>query len=87
MVGWFFLDALSLQGPRLHFTFWQILGYAGDGQTLYTAFDRNTPAGSSIFNALAWLALAGPFHRFVWKRPSGCVGGVASFAPDAGRGF
>ena len=68
VVGWFFLTCVTLQGPRLSYTFWQMLGFAGDGQALYTVrADKNTLSSSGIYGVLALLSLISPFARFFWK--------------------
>lgn len=75
VVGWFFVDSLSLQGARMQFTFWQLLGFAGDGQALYSLLDKNTTTSSGMYGVLALIALAAPFAHFFWKDRRAALGG------------
>ena len=67
IVGWFFLDAISLGGARVQFTFWQLLSYVGNARALLDSIGTANNPGSGIFSLLAFLALAGPVLRFFWS--------------------
>ena len=66
VVGWFFLNGVSMGGSRVQFTFWQMLGYLGNAQALVRSLDSNEAPGSGIYGFLAVLSLAAPFLRFFW---------------------
>ena len=66
VVGWFFLNGVSMGGSRVQFTFWQMLGFLGDAQALVRSLESNEAPGSGIYGVLAVVALAAPFLRFFW---------------------
>jgi len=69
MAAWFFFAAVSIQRPfvgKLELTFWQVLGFLNSNNSLESLDPRGGP-GAGIYGLLAFVALLGPFVRYVWK--------------------
>jgi hypothetical protein len=89
IIGWFFLDFVSLQIPvffgagiKLHASYWQVLGwlhYAQDAVSnpaeLLSGLKEGNP-GSGIYGLLGIVALAGPLLPVVWKDKRSIFGGL-----------
>jgi hypothetical protein len=82
MVGWFFLNAMTVQAlfGKETFTFWQVLGFVNGGNSMESILQGRTAASTGFYGFLAFVALAGPFLSYFWKDKRAALGGVLPLA-------
>jgi hypothetical protein len=78
IVGWFFLNAGSVQTPfgNLSYTFWQVLGCLNAGNAGEVLIQGRGGASGGFWGFMAFVALAGPFLHYVWKDKRATLGGL-----------
>jgi len=78
MIGWFFLNAISIQTllGKVDFTFWQLLGFLNSGSAFESLMEGRGSPSAGFYGFLALVALAGPFLPFVWKDKRAVAGGL-----------
>jgi hypothetical protein len=79
LIGWFFLNAVSIQTPvgSAGFTFWQLLGFLNGRNAFEVMMQGGGVAPSAgFYGFLAVIALAAPFVHYFWKDKRAILGGV-----------
>ncbi len=76
LVGWFFMNSLSIKDARVSFTFWQVLGVLNAGNPYEAILDPRGAPGAGLYGFLAIVALVGPLVHYFWKDKRAVLGGL-----------
>jgi hypothetical protein len=76
LVGWFFLNSMSIVEAHVDLTFWQILGPVGNVEAFMRTLSGDAASGSGVFKLLAIAALVGPFLSYFWKDRRASLAGM-----------